>query len=225
MRNDEVSTEYYSKDSMTIDAWDAHFLLYLIRLLCYLTASIEHPNILNLMNNPNHTSLISERGNEVSQRVNALGRKFLAVLPLFLTRETLLHFERHPDDFLTRTLRPLDNTSSLSHITRAREFIEAHLTETLPLSRISEATGISEFYLCKLFKSVEQVNITDFVSKRRIEKAQELLIKPASRVKEISFAVGFGSVNHFCRVFRKVTGEAPTEYRKRIRRLAPESAN
>ena len=101
-------------------------------------------------------------------------------------------------------------------ITRAKEFIEQHQTEDLSLGQVAKAVNISTFYFCKMFKKVMGINFTDYVSRVRIENAKNLLLNPNLRVSEIAYEVGFQSLTHFNRVFKKVIGQSPTEYRGQL---------
>ena len=98
-------------------------------------------------------------------------------------------------------------------ITRAKEYIQAHQAEDLSLSLVAKAVNTSTFYFCKMFKKVTGLNFTDYVSRVRIEKAKNLLLNPNLRISEIAYEVGFQSLTHFNRVFKKITGHSPSEYR------------
>jgi len=101
-------------------------------------------------------------------------------------------------------------------ITRAKEFIDENQGEALSLGQVAKAVNTSVFYFCKMFKKATGLNFTDYVSRTRIEKAKNLLLNPNLRVSEIAFEVGFQSLTHFNRVFKKIVGESPTEYRGEI---------
>ncbi len=101
-------------------------------------------------------------------------------------------------------------------VVRAKQFIAEHQDETLSLGQVARAVNTSSFYFCKLFKKATGLNFTDYVSRVRIEKAKNLLLNPNHRISEVAFEVGFQSLTHFNRVFRKVVGESPTEYRRRL---------
>ena len=101
-------------------------------------------------------------------------------------------------------------------ITKAKQFIRDHLTEDLSLGRVSAAVHTSIFYFCKLFRKVTGLTFTDFVSRTRIENAKNLLLNPNFRVSEIAFEVGFQSLTHFNRVFKRIVGESPTLYRQHL---------
>ena len=61
------------------------------------------------------------------------------------------------------------------------------------------------------------VNFTEYVSRIRIENARNLLLNPNLRVSEIAYEVGFQSLTHFNRVFKKVLGQSPTDFRGHLK--------
>lgn len=101
-------------------------------------------------------------------------------------------------------------------ITRAKEFIQEHQSEDLSLGQVARAVNTSTFYFCKMFKKVTGINFTDYLSRVRVEKAKNLLLNPNLRVSEIAFEVGFQSLTHFNRVFKKIVGQSPTEFRTQL---------
>ena len=101
-------------------------------------------------------------------------------------------------------------------ITKAKEYIQEHQTENLRLGHVAKACNTSTFYFCKMFKKITGINFTDYLSRVRIEKSKNLLLNPNLRVSEIAFEVGFQSLTHFNRVFKKILGQSPTEYRAQL---------
>ena len=99
---------------------------------------------------------------------------------------------------------------------RPRNIIAEHQTEKLSLGQVAKAVNMSAFYFCKMFKKVTGINFTDYLARVRIEKAKNLLLNPNLRVSEIAFEVGFQSLTHFNRVFKKILGQSPTEYRAQL---------
>ncbi len=78
------------------------------------------------------------------------------------------------------------------------------------------AVNTSTFYFCKMFKKATGITFTDYLSRVRIEKAKNLLLNPNMRISEIAYAVGFQSLTHFNRMFHKLAGRSPTEYRETL---------
>ncbi len=101
-------------------------------------------------------------------------------------------------------------------ISKAKQFIQEHQTEDLSLGDVAKAVNTSTFYFCKMFKKYTGLNFTNYLSRLRIEKAKNLLLNPNLRVSEIAYEVGFQSLTHFNRVFKKIIGQSPTEYRSQL---------
>lgn len=101
-------------------------------------------------------------------------------------------------------------------IAKAKAYIEEHQSEPISLKDVARAVNTSTFYFCKVFKKTTGINFTDYVSRIRIEKAKNLALNPNLRISEIAFEVGFQSLTHFNRVFKRITGMSPTEYRAQL---------
>jgi AraC-like DNA-binding protein len=101
-------------------------------------------------------------------------------------------------------------------IARSRRYIQEHQTQHLSLSRLARVCGTSPSYFCKLFRKGTGLRFTDYLARVRIEKSRNLLLNPHLRVSEIAFEVGFHSLTHFNRVFRKILGQSPSEYRAQL---------
>jgi AraC-like DNA-binding protein len=105
------------------------------------------------------------------------------------------------------------NRAEPVEIWKARNFIQRHSDEELSLTQVARAVGISPNYLSEKFKEVTGVNFVDYVARLRFEKACGLLHEVNLRISEIAFAVGFQSLSQFNRVFKKLAGKSPTQYR------------
>ena len=101
-------------------------------------------------------------------------------------------------------------------ITQAKRFIVEHQAEDLTLGQVARAANASSYYFCKMFKKATGLHFTQYLARVRIEKAKNLLLNPNLRISEIAYEVGFQSLTHFNRVFKKLAGQSPTEYRKQL---------
>jgi len=101
-------------------------------------------------------------------------------------------------------------------VSHARQFIQEHQADDLSLVEVAKAVNTSTFYFCKLFKRTTGLNFTEYLSQVRVEKAKSLMPNPNLRISEIAYQVGFQSLTHFNRVFKRITGQSPTEYRKKL---------
>ena len=99
----------------------------------------------------------------------------------------------------------------------AKAYIQQHLNEAISLEAVAHAVGVSSFHFCKVFKRATGMTFTDYLSRARVEKAKKLLMRPSNRITEVAYEVGFQSLSHFNRSFRRVASESPTEFRARMR--------
>ena len=114
-----------------------------------------------------------------------------------------------------------EDESESPMIRRARAYILANQADPIDLDKVAQAMHVSTFYFCKMFKKATGLTFTDYLSRVRVEKAKTLLLNPHLRISEIAYDVGFQSLTHFNRMFRKIVGESPTAYResKSVRQL------
>lgn len=98
----------------------------------------------------------------------------------------------------------------------AKKYIRNHLTENLSLSDVAERAGVSTAYLSTLFSRESGCGFVDYLNKARIEYACHYMHDGEMKIYEIAFKVGFRDEKYFSRVFKKVTGQSPSEYRRRI---------
>lgn len=91
-----------------------------------------------------------------------------------------------------------------------------HQNYTLPISRknIAEAVGVSENYISQIFRQEAGLSPWDYLNRYRIHKAKELLMQSDDSVTHIALKVGFNDPAYFSRVFHKITGNSPLEFRQ-----------
>jgi AraC-like DNA-binding protein len=98
-------------------------------------------------------------------------------------------------------------------IWKARKYIQERSDEDLPLTRVASFVKTNPNYFSEKFKEVTGLNFIDYLAHIRIANAIELLRDKDLRVSEIAFAVGFQSLSQFNRVFKRICGRSPTEFR------------
>ncbi len=96
----------------------------------------------------------------------------------------------------------------------AKEYIEEHYAEDLSLAEISEELGISKGYLSTMFKSSLGCGFVDFLHQVRIDHACCYLEQNYLKNYEIAYKVGFRDEKYFSRIFKKMKGVSPREYRR-----------
>jgi AraC-like DNA-binding protein len=98
----------------------------------------------------------------------------------------------------------------------ARRFISNHRADDINLADVAQATHVSTFYLCKIFKKATGLTFVEYRNRLRIESAKKMLLNPNLTVSEIAYTVGFQSLTQFNRLFRRVVGMAPTRFRSHL---------
>jgi len=101
-------------------------------------------------------------------------------------------------------------------VLKAREYIDKHKTEQLPLADVAKAAGASVFHFCKVFHKATGLKFTDYVARVRLEDARNRLLNPSLRISEIAYDVGFQSLTQFNRTFKRVFGQSPSDFRARL---------
>jgi AraC-like DNA-binding protein/ligand-binding sensor protein len=101
-------------------------------------------------------------------------------------------------------------------VRKAREYIEQHKMEPLSLAAVAQASGASVFHFCKVFKKTTGLKFTDYVARVRLENAKTQLLNPNRRISEVAYDVGFQSLTQFNRMFKRVFGQSPTEFRAHL---------
>lgn len=84
-------------------------------------------------------------------------------------------------------------------------------------ANLSGKTNYSYSRMIQLFKKYMGCTVIQYISKRRIEQAKQLLHDTDQKVIEIAASVGYDNISNFNRVFKRFTGQSPTDYRKSIR--------
>lgn len=93
-------------------------------------------------------------------------------------------------------------------------YIEAHYMEDLSVQDMSERFSYSEAYFCKRFKQVYGKSFVSYLTEYRIGRAKELLRNESISIRAAGKAVGYPDPNYFAKVFRRVTGKSPSDFRQ-----------
>jgi transcriptional regulator GlxA family with amidase domain len=111
--------------------------------------------------------------------------------------------------------RPRPSGLSKWRLKRATEYMAGHLSGSISLSDIAAAAGLSPMYFAAQFRLATGRRPHEYLLKRRIERAQELLLNSHLPLVEIAFEVGFKAQAHFTTVFARFVGETPRVWRQR----------
>lgn len=109
-------------------------------------------------------------------------------------------------------------TSVKDKIQKTVTYFEKNKNKSITLSETASYIGVSEQYLCRIFKKELNMNPMDYHTRLRIGHAKNLLVKkPEYTVKKITELSGFNDSSYFCSVFKKYEGMTPLEFRTMYR--------
>lgn len=96
---------------------------------------------------------------------------------------------------------------------QVREHIDRHYATPLTVETLAALAGLSTFHFIRAFRATFGTTPHQYLRRRRLERAKQLLATTAYPVTEVCDKVGFHSLGSFTTLFRKQTGETPAEYR------------
>jgi AraC-like DNA-binding protein len=103
----------------------------------------------------------------------------------------------------------------LPHLRRARDHIDRNYPAPLDLAELARVAGVSRYHFARTFEASYGETPIRYLTRRRIERAQDLLRAANLTVTEVCLLVGFSSLGSFSARFAQLVGESPTAYRNR----------
>jgi AraC family transcriptional regulator len=101
-----------------------------------------------------------------------------------------------------------------ARLRRIKEFIDVKIEDELTLWEMAQAVELSTAHFSRMFRKSTGESPHHFVLRHRVERAKEMLRAAEARVLDVAVACGFKTQQHFARVFRRMCGASPTEYRE-----------
>ncbi|WP_028530855.1 AraC family transcriptional regulator [Paenibacillus sp. HW567] len=119
-----------------------------------------------------------------------------------------------------RSLKKSDKTNNrtMSHhaklIEQSIRHLKANYTISTKLNELASQSFLSPTYFCKLFKEHTGMTVSEYVQRLRIEEACNLLTHTDNKIIVVAEQVGYKDIKHFNEVFKKLTGQTPSVYKK-----------
>lgn len=123
------------------------------------------------------------------------------------------------EEELKRMMKELEVNRSGNYkdpMKEAKAYIDSHLSREVTLEEVAEMVGLTPTYFSSLFKKMTNETFVQYRIKRRIEKAQSLLALPHVKMSDVASEVGYEDYPHFTKMFKKMTGVSPSEYRNQL---------
>ena len=117
------------------------------------------------------------------------------------------------------------NTISDKRILHAIDYIEAHINQNVSIYKLAEMEAMSKDHFIRTFKKETGMTPNSFAIKRKMERAETLLIATDMPIKAIATKMGYDDSTYFHRMFKQTVGKTPQQYRTGGRHDEPESNN
>ncbi len=121
------------------------------------------------------------------------------------------------EEFTDLQSRPIANASLLKEQQRMHKiyhFIETHYQHAIDVNEVARLTHLTTAAFCRYFKKSTHLTFTDFLNQYRINQAKKLLLHDKN-VTEACYESGFENLSYFNKTFKKITGENPSQFKKR----------
>ncbi len=106
---------------------------------------------------------------------------------------------------------------TISVVEEVKKYIDIHYKEDIRRSTLASLVYLNEDYLSRIFKKKTGVSISTYLIQRRIEVAQDLLVRSNLPINTVSLYVGYSNFSYFTKIFRESTGCSPLEYRRKMK--------
>jgi AraC-like DNA-binding protein len=158
---------------------------------------------------------IHPQKNETGQRLFALeglspARQYLELLKILIELAEVGEIHSLHE-------RPYANEYTLREQNRIRHvftYIDRNYSRSITLAEVAEVSHLSREAFCRYFKRMTNYSFTEFLNRYRVSQSKNMLMNGYS-VTDACYACGFGSLSYYNRIFRKVTDENPSTFRKR----------
>lgn len=101
-------------------------------------------------------------------------------------------------------------------IQRVVDYIEGHLNDKITIADLAELVALSRFHFIRSFKKSMGIPPHQFIMRRRVDRAREMLTEGHFSVTEVALGAGFNGLTQLTRVFRQVVGVTPTTFRREL---------
>jgi AraC-like DNA-binding protein len=188
-----------------------------VYLLRHAKSSWKHPEL------PDHDRPLAGRGKRAAKAMvkHMRAQEFEPELVLCSTaRRALISLNREIDGSRSLSSGVPDAIPVYIHLLRAKDVIDREYARPLDVATLAVAAHASTAHFARSFKQAFGETPHKYLSRRRIERAKELLRGTDLSATDVSLEVGFQSLGSFSAAFRELVGESPGRYGRRWREEA-----
>jgi len=116
-------------------------------------------------------------------------------------------------------LGPVANDEIFRRLCRSRDYLAANLDQPLRLADAAREAYLSQFHYHRLFTQTFGETPLEFLTRVRIDRAKEMLVRDIAPITEICLAIGYESLGSFSTKFRRAVGYSPKEFQQRLHKI------
>ncbi|WP_211747105.1 response regulator transcription factor [Paenibacillus sp. Marseille-Q4541] len=190
------------------------------------TTFLEHVHFKSLDYETDVFEFKSLLGNFIFNVTNTLGKLKYEIVPLenkkydyfrqideaMYARDAILLIEKFIQEVEGITSETESSVNPGIH--RLLTYIQEHYAEPITLTEVAKEFHFNASYLSSYFSANNNEGFSEYLNKVRVEKAKEMLVFTDESISEISDRVGYSDQSYFTKVFKKMTGGSPSQYRK-----------
>lgn len=145
---------------------------------------------------------------------NLTSSSIVSPFEALLLEETLEGMHGVLAAFTSRIFQEGSGEAQLSHTERAVQLIQRYYAEDISLQSVASQINVNPSYLSRVFKQEKGENFISYLTRVRIERARSLLESRKYKVYEVADKVGYHNYTYFSKIFKKVVGVNPEEFRR-----------
>ena len=146
-----------------------------------------------------------------SSILNDIHCKMSVIMNIATEKELLFYFEKEIYN-MDMKLKSWKISNSKRLVVNAINYIDGNYMNDIGLEQVARIMNVSPFYLSKMIKKEIGRTFTDIITEKKVEKAKSLLLTQKS-IKEVTYECGFNSQNYFTKIFKKLVGVTPTDFK------------
>lgn len=153
-----------------------------------------------------HLNAVLHNMYEHSLEISSKKRELLVSYAAVILQELFFIGENHP---LVKK-----ETYEYSPVEQILKYINDNYSQNITLEDLEDKFYLNKSYICRIFRKTIGLSVINYLQYKRILEAQQMLLKTDLPIIDIAMECGFSNIQHFYRVFKKVTHLTPNEYKK-----------
>ena len=162
----------------------------------------------------NITILLGNMNYEIKELEQSRYTFFKLIDEAHSARETIKLLDRFIVE-ANESIFKMQNRAENINMKKFMEYLKNHYSEPLTLNDVAAAFHFNPSYISSYFSAHNNEGFIESLNRIRIEEACKLLLKETAAISEISEMVGFSDHSYFCKVFKKVKGMSPSQYKRK----------